>query len=222
VMKIIGHRGAKGLAPENTIASLLKAIEHHVDEIECDIRITKDNVPVLVHDPYLSDPAGNNLKLADCSYAELKKHKADLPTLEEAIRSVNRQVPLMIELKPHEPTEPVVAVVRQFLKEGWQASDFLFVSFQYSILRTLHREFPEIELVIDELWSGVRASYRARRLGAKRINLYRPWVWRGFVSAMSRHYELYAFPLNNARKAKLWQRYGLAVVITDYPDRFEK
>jgi len=73
-MKIIGHRGARGLAPENTIASLMKAIEHHVDEIECDVRVTKDQVAVLMHNGHLIDQSGTKLAISQHSYAELLAH----------------------------------------------------------------------------------------------------------------------------------------------------
>jgi glycerophosphoryl diester phosphodiesterase len=221
-MKIIGHRGAKGLAPENTLASFEKALEHHVDEIELDARLTKDGHVILCHEPVIEDHSGQKLTIHDSTYRELKAHKPDLTTLDEAIRLINRQVPIMVEIKPGEPVEPIAAVVRAALNSGWQAKDFSFVSFSFPILKKLRRDFPDIDMVVDEMWSGVRASYRARRLGTKRINLYRPWVWSGFIAGVSRRgYELAVFPLNDVKKARRWQKHGLAGVITDYPDRFE-
>jgi len=221
-MKIIGHRGAKLLAPENTIASFEKALEHGVDEIECDVRITKDTIAVLVHDAYLHDRSGTKLRVSDHTYQELKEHKNDLATLEEALRFVDRKVPVMIELKPHEQSEPVILVVQKLLKQGWTKKDFLFVSFDFSILQALHQNLPGIELVIDEMWSGVRASYRARKLGIRRINMFSWWLWGGFIRSMSHNYELSAFPLNNPKRAKRWAKAGLAGAITDTPDVFEK
>ena len=221
-MKIIGHRGAKLLAPENTIASFEKALEHGVDEIECDVRVTKDNVAVLNHDAHLHDPSGSQLLIKDHTYDELKSHKTDLVTLEEALRFVKRKVPVMIELKPKEETGPAIALVKKLIKEGWKPQDFSFVSFDFKILQQLKQELPQIELVVDELWSGVRASYRARKLGTRRINMFTPWLWSGFIRSMSRHYELSAFPLKNPKKARRWVRAGLTGVITDTPDVFSK
>jgi glycerophosphoryl diester phosphodiesterase len=221
-MKIIGHRGAKGLAPENTLASFNKALEHDVDEIELDARVTRDGQVILCHEPVLEDASGNKLKIHDSTYSELKRHKPDLTTLDEAITTINKQVPIMIEVKPGEPVVPIAAVVQAALNSGWQSKDFSFVSFSYPILKKLHREFPDIEMVVDETWSGIRATHRARRLGTKRINLYKLWVWSGFIARVSRAgYQLAVFPLNDIEKARRWQKHGLAAVITDYPDRFE-
>jgi len=221
-MLVIGHRGAKGLAPENTLQGLEKALEHHVDAIEIDIRVTKDGVPVLLHDEQASDAAGNKLRVSECSQAELKAHKPEMPTLTEAIELVNRRVPLVIELKPKEPTEPVIKVIREFLGRGWQAEDLAFISFDFKILKALRREFPHHLLIVDELWSGVRASSRAHRLGSRDISIWAPVLWPGFIRAVSRNYRLYAFPQNSPKRASRWAKAGLHASITDYPDLFEK
>jgi len=178
-MKIIGHRGAKGLAPENTLAGIQKAIAHGVDAIEIDVRITQDNVAVLLHNPTANDIANTELSVRACTYAELKAHKPDLTTLAEAMKTINRRVPVIIELKPHEPTEPVIAVIQRFVKRGWKPADIQFISFDYQILKTLHHAFPEHTVIVDEMWSSVRAISRARRLGSRHISLYRPFLWSG-------------------------------------------
>lgn len=222
-IKIIGHRGAKGLAPENTIASLMKAIEHGVDEIECDIRVTSDRVPILLHDPSLHDPAGNKLLVSDLTLAELQAHKPDLTTLDEAIRSVNRQVPLVIEIKPAEPVQPVVDVLQQYLTSGWQTTDFLLASFSLKTLQEIHAALPAITKVVNDRWSGLRATHRARQLGTNRIAINQRWLWFGFIRSMHRSgYELAAYTLNDAKKARRWGTNGLAGVVTDYPDNFER
>lgn len=222
-MKIIGHRGARGLAPENTVSGLAKALEHHVDAVEVDVRITKDHVAVLLHNAEASDPAGNKLRVSDYNLQELQDHKPDMPTLDTAIRFVDRRVPVIIELKPQEPTEPVIEVVRGLLADGWQPEDLAFISFDFKILQVFRREFPKHLLIVDEMWSGVRAVSRARRLGSKDISLYTPFIWSGFVRAVSsRGYRLYSFPLNNEKKSRRWQKAGFYGAITDFPDLFEK
>ena len=76
-MIIIGHRGAKGLAPENTVASIKKAMELGVDEIEVDVRITKDGTAILNHNPAVKDRFNKAFFIIDNTYAELKKKKTD-------------------------------------------------------------------------------------------------------------------------------------------------
>jgi glycerophosphoryl diester phosphodiesterase len=221
-MKIIGHRGAKGLAPENTIAGFKKALEHHVDAIELDVRVTKDGKTVLLHDGKLIDRAGNKLIVADHTFDELQQHKPDLTGLEEAIACVNREVPLLIEVKPGVPVKQTIEIVERFLKKGWTFDDLQFISFSFPVLKQLRKAFPEATIIVDEMWSGVRASWRARRLGTRHVSMYLPFLWFGFIRSVSRsHYYLYAFPLNDAVKAHRWAKYGLHGVITDRPDLFE-
>ncbi|MFA5003880.1 MAG: glycerophosphodiester phosphodiesterase [Candidatus Saccharimonadales bacterium] len=220
-MKIIGHRGARGLAPENTLKAFEKALEHHVDEIELDVRVTKDGKTVIIHNPFLKDPAGNKLEINKTTFEELQKHKPDLASLEESIAFVNRRVPMLIEIKPRVPTKQAVAVLRDFLGKGWRPEDFLLASFSQKILRELHRELPEIQKVVIERWSGVKASYRARQVGTKRLNMRSWWLWSGFLRSMQRGgYQIAPYTMNNPAKVRKWQRY-LYGVITDYPDRFE-
>jgi len=237
-MKIIGHRGAKGLSPENTLASFKKAIEHHADELEFDLRVTSDGVVVLSHNAHLTDPAGNQLLIRGCTYDELKKHKPDLTTFEEVLGFTNRRVPLYIEIKPGEPTEPVIKILGTYLAAGWKPQDFRLGSYDQAALLALHQAYPAIETIVIENWSGLRATRRARQLGTKRISMLEYWLWPGFIASMRRGgYELYSFPpkknrplatfllgehSNNPAKARKWAKHGLAGVITDYPDRFEQ
>lgn len=222
-MNIIGHRGAKGLAPENTIASFHKAIEHHVDEIEFDVRVTRDNIAVVHHNPYLSDPAGNRLIIARHSLAELRAHKPDLPTFDETLSALKNKAALLIEIKPAEPIDPISEVLQAQIVSGWDTTKLSIGSFDQAILVEMHRLFPDIGMVVIERWSGVRAQFRAKQLGTKRLNMRSWWLWSGFILGMSRGgYQIAAYTLNDPKKARRWAKYGLYGAITDYPDRFER
>jgi glycerophosphoryl diester phosphodiesterase len=222
-MKVIGHRGARGLAPENTVAGFKKALQHDVDEIEFDLRVTKDGVVVVHHDRDLIDPDGTRRRIARHAYKELLDHKNDLITFEQALDSLKASVPLYIEVKSDEPTAPIIAIIREHLRHGWKPKDLRLASFSFQTLQDLHAALPDIEMIVNERWSGVRATRRARQLGTKRLSMNYKWVWSGFVRAMHRSgYELAVYPLNDASKARRWERAGLYGVITDYPDRFQQ
>jgi len=222
-MKIIGHRGAKGLAPENTLLAFAKALEHHVDEIEFDVRVTKDNVPVILHDSSASDVAGNTLAVSDSTYAELKAHKSDLATLEEALQFIDAKVHVLVEVKQGERVPPIAKVLGECLDSSvYQNSDLSLGSFSQKTLRELHKALPDIEKVVIERWSGVKASFRCRQVNTKRVNMKYLWLWKGFLHSMQRGgYQIAPYTMNNPAKVKKWQPY-LYGVITDYPDLFEK
>lgn len=219
-LKIVGHRGAKGLAPENTIASIKKALEYGVDEVEIDARVTKDGVAVLAHDECIHDDSGNKIEVATHSLEELRAHKPDLATLADAIKAVNKAKPTVVEVKSKVPVEPIVAVLNEFLNSGWQAENFLLASFDFKILKELHKQLPEISKIVNEHLFGTRASYRARSLKAKRLCINQEVLWFGFIASVRHNYQLYAYTLNDPIKARRWVKWGLAGVVTDFPDRF--
>ncbi|MDB5169191.1 MAG: glycerophosphoryl diester phosphodiesterase [Candidatus Saccharibacteria bacterium] len=218
-MKIIGHRGAKGLAPENTIASIRKALEHDVDGIEFDVRLTRDQVPILLHDDHLVDPAGNKLSVPNTDLDELKAHKPDLATLEEALSAIGGRVSVIVEVKPQVPAQPIIAILKE-LPQDYRVS---VASFDYSLLRTIHATLPDLPLVVNDMWSGTRATRRARKLGTKRLGMYQMWLWKPFLVPMAkRGWLISPFTVNDVAKAKRWERYGIYGIYTDYPDRFQK
>jgi glycerophosphoryl diester phosphodiesterase len=221
-MKIIGHRGARGLAPENTLLSIGHALDHHVDEIEVDVRITADNVAVLHHN---RDIRVGEIKrcIATTNFGELRKIKSDLATLEEALDFIHSQCPLIIEVKPGEPIQPVVKVLRQYFASGrHMPAGILLESKSQRTLREIHQVLPDVELVVAEKWSGVKAHFRAKELGATRLAMRSWWLYRGFLKAMQRRgYKMSVYTMNDPKKVAKWQPY-LDGVFTDYPDRYEK
>jgi glycerophosphoryl diester phosphodiesterase len=222
-MLIIGHRGARGLAPENTIAGLRKALEHNVDEIEFDVRVTKDNIPVLLHDAEAKDVAGNKLAVHDTTYKALKAHKPDLTTLAEAMDYVDTKARLLMEVKPGEVVPPIVKVISSVIDSGkYSSDDLLLGSFSQQTLRELHTLLPDIEKVVIERWSGVKAAFRARQVGTRRLSMKHLWLWGGFLKSMHRRgYKIAPYTVNDPHIVRKWRPYIYAV-ITDYPDRFEK
>jgi glycerophosphoryl diester phosphodiesterase len=69
---IIGHRGASAVAPENTIAAFREAIAAGADGIEFDVRLTKDRIPVIIHDSTLHRTAGLRSRVIDSTWSDLK------------------------------------------------------------------------------------------------------------------------------------------------------
>lgn len=219
-IKIIGHRGAAGLAPENTIASFKKALEFGADGVEFDLRVTKDKLVLLHHNRSITDASGNKLLIAASSYTELSAHKPNLASLAQAIALLGDKCQLYIEIKPGEPAGPIIDILREHLAAGLKPERLWLGSFSQKILLELHAALPQIEIIVIESWSGVRARWRAKQLGTKKLSMNQRWLWSGFIKAVSANYELYTYTLNNPSKARRWAKHGLAGVVTDYPDRF--
>lgn len=217
-MKIIGHRGARGLAPGNTLASLQKAFDYKVDEIEFDLRVTKDNVVVLHHDPYLTRGDGSKTFINKSDFSKLKKLKPDLTTFEQAIDSFFGKIPFYIEVKPNENIKPILKIIKG---RGLDSSMYRLASFSQKTLLDLHRALPGVDTIVIEKWSGIRASRRAKQLNTKYVCMNQKWLWWGFIRVVARSNTLlYAYTVDDPIKAKKWAKHGLYGVVTDRPDLF--
>lgn len=219
-MKIIGHRGARGLAPENTVAAILAGIAAGVYALELDLRATRDGVVVLCHDPWIYN-GRQKMSIAEHNYGELKATKNDLTTLDEAIKVARHQAVIYLEIKPRVDYTPIATLLSRYLDHGYALKDFAILSFDQSILLHFKTTFPGLTLIVNERWSGVRASLRARQLGTRFIQMNERWLWHGFVRQMHRAgFALSPYTINSPKRIKSWQPY-LYGVVTDYPDRFQ-
>lgn len=219
LMLIIGHRGARGLAPENTVESIKAALDAGVGGIEIDIRVTSDGTLVLSHDLYILDETGGKWNISQHTYEFLHNRHGTLATLEQAVSAIPSTCQLRVEIKPDEPVEPLVTFLRSHVASDEHAI-LSVVSFDYKLLRTLHAALPELPLILNETWSSVRARHRAKKLDTKRLQMNQRWLWRGFLAAMHHGgYLITPYTVNSLSQARRWEPY-VDAIITDYPDRF--
>lgn len=222
---VVGHRGAKGLALENTAPSIEAAIDYGVDMVEIDLRMSRDGHVVILHDENAVARNGEVVHPHELTLAQLREYFPDILTLEELLPLVNHRCRIMLECKVLEAVEPTVAILNTVLAADWQQSEFMFASFKYDILVAFHKELPEIELVVLDNWSSIRAVRRARKLGTPYLSMDQRYLWWGVIHSLSKKYKLFCYPnhklihIKHAKPNK-WLKYGLYGVITDYPNFF--
>lgn len=222
-MKIVGHRGALGLASENTKAALIKAIEYKVDEIEIDVRVSKDSQVVLTHNAKINDASGQKLSVKRTNLKLLRAHKPDITTLQEAFGIINEQVVVCIEIKPKVKLQPIIKLIKQQLSNGYAAQYINIASFSFDVLKDIQRQLPEIKLVINERWLGARGVYRARKLNTNRLNINYRWLRKGYVMHLVKNgYIIYAYTVNDLAMAKKLSKIGVVGFITDFPNRLAR
>lgn len=141
-MKIIGHRGAAGLALENTLESIKAAIDAGVDAIEIDVRMTSDGQFVVIHDQTLSRVSKHHhiVKDIDSDYvSDIVLHNGErLPTLAEALTTAG-STPVIIETKG----SGWAAKLAQFL-ENYGPLDATVISFNHRELGKFAQLSPGI------------------------------------------------------------------------------
>ncbi len=99
---ILGHRGASAHAGDNTIAAYRLAVDHGADGVECDVRLTADDVIVMHHDPVVPGLG----VLGGYPFAALRQRHPQIPTLDETLDALPEPAFLLnIEIK-NDPDEP--------------------------------------------------------------------------------------------------------------------
>jgi glycerophosphoryl diester phosphodiesterase len=195
-MEIIGHRGAKGLAEENTLEAFERAIDCKVDTIETDVR-KHGKTLVLSHDPTI--------------------HTGTYVSLEELLNLVNGKIPINLEIKEERSVTLLVKALKKY------NGKIIFSSFDFNILKKLRKMFPDSEIAVLEKWSGIRAVAEASLINTRRIHINQNWLWSNFVRSLNhRGYDLYAYTVNSKERAKELEEWGVKGIFTDYPDRFKK
>jgi len=104
-MKFYAHRGASADFPEHTMAAYLGAIEQGALGFECDIRITKDDIPILWHDANMKKQAKSTAIMANRTYAQVKAIYPAVMTLNELLDlAITHKRSLALETKHPVPS----------------------------------------------------------------------------------------------------------------------
>ncbi|TFG73800.1 MAG: hypothetical protein E4H27_00025 [Anaerolineales bacterium] len=158
--KLVGHRGACAVAPENTLASFKRAYQDGADVVEMDVRLTSDGQVVVIHDAMLERTTNGTGPVSQMTLAELKRLDAGawfdagyagepIPLLDEVLDWAKGKIGLMIELKydPYGSFSPdLVPPVLDLLKKRDTVDQVVFISFQPKGLQQVKGLLPGIQL----------------------------------------------------------------------------
>ena len=216
-MRIIGHRGAAGLAPENTLPSFQRALELDVDGIELDVHWLHGKL-LVIHDDTLERTTDGRGALSDYSLAALRSidagDGAPIPFLDEVLALVGSRALVNIELKGARTAEPVAECLRSF-----PAAEVLVSSFNHDELVRFRQVDGSTR--VAPLFSRKPADFNlAERLGAWAINLSRRLVNKNVVqTAHGRGLEVLVYTINDPAEMTALTAIGVDGIFTDYPDR---
>ena len=163
-MKIIGHRGAAGLALENTLSSIRTALHAGVDVIEIDIRLTKDLHFVLSHDPSLRRVGGNSARISSLTLQEIQQIRLNNgekpPTLRQAYHEANGQA-LFIEAKGNSWASTLADEIKHI-----PYTNISVIAMNHAELAVFHALAPDVPTFAvqhfkeSEFFSTLRAAIR--------------------------------------------------------------
>lgn len=223
-MLVIGHRGAAGLARENTIEALRAGLKAGADVLEFDVRLTKDKVPILVHDFHTLRTHRDTSIISRLTLRQLEnrlKNKDNpIVPLSRVLDLFFGVVVLNIEVKGRGTGKVVAELLRDhYVKKTEDWDNVLISSFRGSELMNVRRvsEHANLSLLHSENPFIFIAYHRKLRLTA--VGFHRLYV-NTFALEIAKRADLfvYAYTVNRPYTAlKLAQR-GVDGVVTDRPD----
>jgi len=220
--KIIGHRGAAGIALENTRESLLAAIKCGVDVVELDTHLTADDHLVVIHDPTTQRIAPITVTVHSKTLAELQTIKLNngetLLSLDEALDVIG-SVPVIIELKSHRSVDELLLVLARHPDINASVASFL-----HSELRKVRSALPNIPIYVLEHFSPLEIIQSARRLHATGFGLNKGLI-NPLTYRLAKRYnlEMYVYSVNNSFMAWFMRLlYPDLDLCTDHPERLVK
>lgn len=216
---IVGHRGAKGVKPENTICAIEYGIKTGADIIEVDVRKTKDGKLILLHDRDFKRLTGRALSPSDLDFQFIRENITidgePVATLEEAIRTVNGRIGLFIEIKEPETTEQIVKIVKENNADSWVA----FISFYEEAL-------IEVKKIDSNLKTGIiymrppGKIVEAKEIGAQIVlPLYRLATDKAVAFAHRLKLKVVSWVINDFETAKIMYERKTDAIASDYPDK---
>ena len=221
----IGHRGASGYAPENTLKSFRKAIELGADAIELDVYVCKSKELVVIHDDKVDRTTNGFGYTCEKNLEELKKLDAGegekIPLLTEVLDLIDKKVRINIELKGENTAEPVNKIIQKYIKEkAWKNENFLISSFNYYELKKFNEINPDIE--IGALITGIPIGFCefAQKVNAKYVNPSIEFINQDFIDdAHKKGLKVYVWIVDDFDDIKKMKELGVDGIFSNFPDR---
>ena len=221
----IGHRGAKGYEPENTLRSFQKALELKVDGIEFDVHVCKSGELVVIHDFTVGRTTNGTGAVSDLTLTELKNLRIDetleIPTLEEVLGLFNKDHFINIELKGSHTAELVCdCIAKNVQDQKFEYSNFIVSSFQREELAHVANYNPLVPLGILTQASVEQALEWAEEFSAQAIHPHFSLLTLENVALThEKGYKIHTWTVNELDDIQRVKTFGVEAIITDFPDR---
>lgn len=237
-LMVIGHRGAAGNAPENTLASIREALRQDADAIEVDLHQSLDGVVVAIHDDTVDRTTDGKGKVANHTLAQLKKLDAGawfdidyagqrIPTLAEVLDATPPEATLILELKQGSDVYPGIETrVFNTLRSAGR-TNVILKSFSIEVLAALERLGPEfarlyvfvahiglLNLVVDD---GLRVG-NAFDENVSWLQVHSCCITEGYVREAQNHgFRVVAWNVHDAASMREMIDLRVDAIETDYP-----
>ncbi len=227
---IYGHRGAKGEAPENTLASFEQCLQHGVRRCELDLHLSRDGELMVIHDPTLKRTTGRRGKVAQHDAEELVKYDArqggpgwkapcPIPRLSELFEKCDfEHWQLEVKSASRDRAARTVLAIKA-LAERYQLKERITVtSSSREVLRALNRLAPEISRGLVAEYNWLDPLKVARQYGCDLLAL--KWTLctpERLEKARKQGLHVSVWTVNEPALMRRLADFGVDSLITDYP-----
>jgi len=231
---IFAHRGASHYAPENTMAAFSLAKAQGVPAIELDVRLSKDLVPMVIHDRSVERTTNgqgmvdqmysNELQLLDAGLHFSRKFRGErIPKLERVLSELGTETVINIELKNyHDPKDPLPEIVSDMVEKMGLSDNILYSSFLPHNLHVISRKYSKakVALLCPRGFMGkVFSSLLFLKKSPEFIHPHYLDLNRNYLrNQHKRNRRVHAWTVNDKDTAQQLLLMGVDGIITDYPD----
>lgn len=235
-MKIIGHRGASGNAPENTHAAMDLAIKHGCHGIETDLQLTKDGEVVVFHDWSVERTTNGKGKVKDLTLDELLKLDAGswfskefenekIPTLEELIKFIPKDLLLNLEIKSQIlDNRGIEEKLVKILETNNRIENIVISSFNHKSLERVEKLNPEIKLglLYEAYFIDPIKAIKSNKLDLYSLHPSYYYIDQELIDNSHRNdLKVYAWTVNDLEAGKKLKDMGVDGLITNFPELFK-
>lgn len=229
VPKIYAHRGASSDFPEHTRAAYEAAIHQGADGFECDVRLTKDSVPILWHDPTMERMAANTGDIAALNFSEIQDRYSQVMLFTDFLElALTFKKDLAIETKHPVPTGRKIETIildelgkyeSQITEAGIEIS---LMSFSWFAIESLCRSQDRNTVM---LLDGTKGRILEKRSSAKTLGpsiemiKERPQI---ITEAKEAGKRLFIWTVDEASDVEFCAQNGIDIVITNKPAQARK
>jgi glycerophosphoryl diester phosphodiesterase len=229
--QIISHRGAAGLAPENTLASIRKSMELKVDKIEIDVNLTKDGHLVVIHDIKINRTTNGKGKVADMSLEEIQQYYIDdtpghenlrIPTLAEVFTLLDGgKEKLLIEIKSPKSYENIDIILYDLIEQFSMQDRVEVFSFDKDFCINFKKAHPHI--FVGQFLVSPYGTSKIEGVDAVGIYYHSLLFRKSFMEEMrEKDLKVYAWSVNTQRGMQRLIDLDIDGIITDRPDLMKR
>ncbi|MBD0381776.1 glycerophosphodiester phosphodiesterase [Paenibacillus sedimenti] len=229
---IIGHRGAAGEAPENTLASFALALEQGAQGLELDVHITKDGQIVVCHDHTLDRTTNGSGLICEQAWEDIQRLDAGawfadafrgerVPLLSEVFELVPAGILINVEVK-HAYEGRMEQALLAFLRESGRINDVVISSFDHKCICRIKQAEPSAKVGLLYAANLVDHAAYAKQIGVDVFSLHPHYhsIDKGDVDgAAAAGLAVYPYTVNHAEDFQHMIAIGVSGIITDFPGR---